>query len=183
MNQIITSNRPDVDFDPDSLTDPEQRRLDAIKDLDNLLLEYQGDMHAQPQKVNIPLCYISIKSTIKNVTYKGVFELIAMQQPSYRGSQYELIIHGSPTRLLKLFKFYQSQITNINKTKKPVYTGTLRSFLKKRKRYRSRVEIKTLMLYHEKSKIDLLNQQALLINDIKYHMDGNKSYLTISSST
>lgn len=192
MTQIITSDRSDVDFDPESLTDSEQRRLDVIKDLDNLLIEYQEKNDIPVNKPKAQYCFISLQNNVtkggvnKN-TYSGVFEIISLQQPSYRGAQFEIILTGPSGKLLKLFNFYQKQI-NKNFYSKNKTSNVLHKFLAKRKRYRKRfhgrnIFFKKLTLYHEKLKIDMLNNKTWLINDVKYHIDDNKSYLTISSST
>lgn len=182
MTQIITSERSDVDFDPESLTDSEHRRLNAIKDLDDILLEYQQKNDVPVTKPKSLSCFISLQSNIKNNilnTYNGVFEVISMQQPSYRGAQFELKITAPTTKLLKLFKFYQNQITK-NKTYIRVLSAK-RIRARKLRTYRN-IFIKKLTLHHEKIKIDMLNDKSWLINDIKYDVDDHKSYITISFS-
>jgi hypothetical protein len=192
MSNIITTEEPLIDLDPESLIDnvelnDQQKRLDVIKDLDNLLSAIEHNnaaitaINTNTTKTNNQAkCFISIQNDKNQKIYNGIYLLHEMMQPSFRNSPFEIVIGGDTTRLINLFSFLQKNIYIKKNSKRVRLFGnkTLLSLNKNRVK-KNKLIINKFEIYHQKNKINLLNIESWIITEVKYVFEKNESQLKL----
>jgi hypothetical protein len=130
MSKIITTEEPDIDLDPESMTDNvdmfealsknKTKMLEAIRDLDDIIENGTNstisdtaiaDISKKEKSLN---CFIRLESKFTNSAFNMNFNLVGLNQNIVERSTTEVELQADEKKLVKLFSFYQ---TNIYKEK------------------------------------------------------------------
>lgn len=206
MTKIITSEDPDFDLDPESLTDispntalyqldKKAKRLEAIRDLENLLDNTENLIKnnislsevKKPVKKEVE-CTIRFESKHSKTSYATKAKLVSLNQTVVDRHVTEIELTGEEHKLIGLFLFYQNNIYKQKRVRK--VNGSVKVLLQKKGIFRKKrrrnitknhVLLTKLDIKVNNKKINLfdIDQYSWKVNEVNYTFDNNKSIVKI----
>jgi len=202
MSKIITTEEPDIELDPESMTDNldmfealsknKTKMLEAIRDLDDIIENGTNstisdtaiaDISKKEKSLN---CFIRLESKFTNSAFNMNFNLVGLNQNIVERSTTEVELQADEKKLVKLFSFYQ---TNIYKEKmnykiRNQFKVLLSSRLTKRKKKlitKNDVYLTKLYANIDGKKFNLINcvNQIWRIHEMKYAFENNRSTIKV----
>ncbi len=202
MNKIITSEETDIEFDPESIASNDElnlmqsrnKRLEAIRDLDNILNNAEmlnAFAPVLPPSVNVSKnkkynCTICVTNCSKVNSFGMSFNIVSLNQTLVERTVTEIEMEAEQDTLIKFFSFYQNNIAKPRK-QKTVNKNELRQLLAKKKLYslrkkRRRIAKNNVIVTKLAAKlngkqiklIDYENEEWR-ITEMKYAFDNNRS--------
>jgi len=200
MSKIITTEEPDIELDPESMTDNldmfealsvnKNKMLEAIRDLDHIIengdtASYAETSAAPKKKEKSINCFIRIESKFTNNSFNMNFKLIGLNQNVVERSATELELEADEKKLVKLFSFYQSNVykqkLQIGNQFKVLLGKT--KMIKRKKKLITKNDVFLTKLYAniDGKRVNLINcvNQAWRINEMKYAFDNNRSTIKV----
>ena len=201
MSKIITTEEPDIELDPESMTDNldmfealsinKNKMLEAIRDLDHIIENGDTTSYAEtsaaPKKEKSINCFIRVESKFTNNSFNMNFKLIGLNQNVVERSATELELEADEKKLVKLFSFYQSNVYKQKLSSKmrnqfKVLLGKTK-MIKRKKKLITKNDVFLTKLYAniDGKRVDLINcvNQVWRINEMKYAFDNNRSTIKV----
>ena len=194
MTKIITSEDPDFELDPESLTDStdiseniKTKRLEAIRELDELIKNSESiafqdnyvDEKNQEHKIN---CVIKFESNLTKNMFVTNVSLNALNQTVVERNLTEIELTGDDKKLIQLFSFYQNNIYKHKRFRKfgRILLQRKNVIMRRKKRTmltKNDVLVTKLYAVIKNKKINLidLGQYTWKVNEMKYAYDNNRS--------
>lgn len=197
-SKIITSGDSEIELDPESLmdsnevlTDNKTKRLEAIRDLENLIDNVNLNVAQDINELKTPIkkidCIIKFETLLHSNIFATNLNLFSLSQTLVERNITEIELTGNDQKLISLFSFYQNNIYKqkryrSQKIKMLFSKKNVRINQKKRKSL-TKNDILITGFYTKingrKTNLIDVNQYKWKVNEMKYTFDNNSSTIKI----
>lgn len=198
MNSKIITSDSDIELDPESLMDStdvlvdnKHKRLEAIRDLENLIDNINLNVTQDISEVKTPIkkidCLIKFETSLQSNTFVTYLNLFSLSQTLVERNVTEVELTGNDHKLISLFSFYQNNVykqksSRLRKIKMIFSKKKTVGRQKKRKTFTKNDIIITSFytkLNGKKTNLIDVSRYKWKVNEMKYTFDNNSSTIKI----